>query len=118
MPCNLSQLAKAMKVSRQRVNQLAREPDAPYLAKPGEKGATRWQVDPRQVMRWLEGRDQRAAEERERSQQYALEEAYSRAFWRECLRRGWRPDEISMMRDKCGTIEQLRLRAKRLGINL
>jgi hypothetical protein len=118
MACNLSQLAKAMKYSRQHVNRLAHEPGFPYLRKPGKDGSTRWEVDPGQVRRWLEARDLAAHERQQERERLAEIEMAYRRFWTEALRRGYKPEDIAYIRNRCDGIEALRAKARRMRIEI
>lgn len=117
MQINLSGLAKALNCSRQYANKLSRMDGFPYLQKPGLNGATRWLVDVGQVRRWLEGRDLARHEEQQCAEEMSRREMEYRVFWKECLRRGYRPDEISAIRDSC-SVDQLRRKACRMGFSI
>jgi hypothetical protein len=115
---NLNELAKALGCSRQRTHQLAHEPGFPYLKKPRERGATRWDVDAGQVRRWLEQRDEERELDRRHRIKSASEDMLYRKFWVALLRRGYQPEDIARIRDKCMTVSELRERAKRMRIEL
>lgn len=118
MQTNLSGLAEALGFSRQNANRLSRLPGFPYLRKPGEQGATRWLVDVGQVRRWLEKREEMAVAEADWSLERGKTERVYRDFWSQLLRRGYRPSEISYIRDRCYGVEDLKREAKRRGIRL